>query len=50
MNKNRFKNLLVDASSIVLAIIAGVLAIKGLEGWGWFLFASILVSSNVNIG
>jgi hypothetical protein len=28
---------------IICAVLAGVLAFYGIEGWGWFLLASILL-------
>lgn len=30
------------AVSIILAIIAGILAYRCVNGWGWFLFGSII--------
>ncbi|WP_105627947.1 hypothetical protein, partial [Cronobacter malonaticus] len=27
---------------LLCVVIAGVLAVRGLDGWGWFLFAAVL--------
>ena len=33
--------LCANATSIVLAVIAGWLALHGQDGWGWFLFGAV---------
>ena len=30
--------------SIICAVIAGILALKGADGWGWFLLAAVVVA------
>jgi hypothetical protein len=37
-----FVILAFNSVSITMAIVAGVLALKEKEGWGWFLFAALL--------
>ena len=31
-------------ASIVCVIAAGIMAVKGQEDWGWFLFVAILIA------
>lgn len=33
-----------NTPAIVFAILAGVLAFRGVSGWGWFLFVAALVT------
>ncbi|WP_255471164.1 hypothetical protein [Gilliamella sp. Pas-s27] len=32
--------------SIVCFVIAAIMAINGVDGWGWFLFVSLLLSDS----
>ena len=41
--KNAYIATLAFAPSIACAAFAGVLAMHGLEGWGWFLFVACLL-------
>jgi len=34
--------LVMEATSIVCAVFAGLLALNGLDGWGWFLGIAVL--------
>jgi hypothetical protein len=29
---------------LICIIIAGIMAIKGIDGWGWFIFASVVTA------
>lgn len=35
--------LLVNLPSIILSLIAGALAYRGIEGWGWFLLVAVIL-------
>lgn len=44
-----FKTLiLMNVASIISVIIAGILAHKKINGWGWFLFVALLLVTNPN--
>lgn len=36
-------NTIKGVIGIVCAILSAILALKGVDGWGWFLFVSILI-------
>lgn len=40
---------LVGASILSCVSIAGLMAYKGIEGWGWFLFVAVLLTSGFKI-
>lgn len=42
-------NLVSKLPSILCVAAAGILAYKELDGWGWFLFASIMLTSSVSV-
>lgn len=37
--------LFMNAPSIIMLSVAAYLAVKGIDGWGWFLFCGILVAA-----
>ncbi|EMV0393031.1 hypothetical protein AABH71_005122 [Salmonella enterica] len=36
------------ATPVICAVLAGVLAWKEKQGWGWFLFAAIVISCGMS--
>ena len=40
--------LIANIPSLTLFIISGILAYNGLNGWGWMLFAGILISKTTS--
>ena len=41
--KKAFMLLIVNVPSLVFGSIAAYMALKGVDGWGWFLFVAILI-------
>ena len=39
--------LVADAACITCAVFAGLIALKGLDGWLWFLGAAVLLTASV---
>lgn len=35
---------MIFIASIICAVVAGYLAANGLTGWGWFLFAAVVIA------
>lgn len=42
------KLFLANLPTIILALVAGYLAVNNIYGWGWFLLAALLVAHVVN--
>lgn len=40
-------NLGVNLVALACLIIAGILAFKGRDGWGWFLFVGLVCASSI---
>ena len=37
-------NVIPYLPSIICAVIASIMALRGTDGWGWFLFAAVLLA------
>lgn len=37
--------LFMNVPSIIMCSFAAYLAVKGIDGWGWFLFCGILIAT-----
>ena len=46
--KTAFSLLLVNIPTIICAVASGILAYNHIEGWGWFLFAALVLGHTVS--
>lgn len=37
------------STPIICAIFAGILAMEGKSGWGWFLFVAVLIMCSIKV-
>lgn len=44
-----FFKFISNLPSLACILLAGYLAINGVEGWGWFLFLAFLLFTTINI-